>query len=103
MPQMPWMNNMYASVMPNIESSFYATKQVTNPIFHRPTPIVKVDLNPSDYVVQIGVKNRKKAHRHQVSFYSRTCDECTMELHFILSEKQLGDIFNKPLNQHSQD
>jgi hypothetical protein len=67
MPNMPWnmpgCNSMYAPQFPNYLADNCEHEQLPNKGFPRPTPKVKVDLNPPKPEVQKGGKNKKFANK----------------------------------------
>ena len=67
MPNMSWnmpgLNNMYAPQFSNHIPNNCANEQMLNNVFQRPTPRIKVDLNPPKLEVQKGGKNKKISNK----------------------------------------
>ena len=67
MPNMTWnmpgLNNMFAPQFPYPVIDNCANEQMTNSVFQRPTPKVKVDLKPPKPEVQKGGKNKKNSNK----------------------------------------
>ena len=57
---MPGLNNMYAPQMPIHSTMYGAPDHNANYVAQRPTPKLKVDLNPPEPMVQNGDKGKKK-------------------------------------------